>query len=58
MRTRIYVVGIDQWEQIGRAHGEFFSSTLPATSMIGVSCLSSPEMLVEIEAEALVSEPS
>jgi enamine deaminase RidA (YjgF/YER057c/UK114 family) len=47
-------VEIDQWEQIGRAHGEFFKEIRPATSMIQVSRLIVPEMLVEIEADAIV----
>lgn len=54
VRTRVYVTDISRWEAIGRAHGEIFANIRPASTMVEVAALISPEMLVEIEAEALL----
>ena len=56
VRTRIYVTDITQWQEIGRAHGETFGAVRPATSMVEVRRLIDPEMLVEIEADAIIDD--
>lgn len=54
IRTRIFVTDISRWEQVGRAHGEFFKTIKPASTMVEIKALVSPEMLVEIEATAIL----
>lgn len=56
VRTRIYVTDIGDWPEVGRVHGEFFGEIKPASTMVEVSALISPDLLVEIEAEAIVVE--
>ena len=58
VRTRIFTTRIEDWEEIGKVHGEFFASVRPVSTMIGVSRLVDPALLVEVEAEAVASRPA
>ena len=58
VRTRMYLTHVDDWEAIGRVHGEFFSTTRPAATMVVVAQLLNPAWRIEIEMEAVIEEPS
>lgn len=58
VRTRMFVTDISRWEEFGRAHGEVFASVRPVATMVQVSALIDPDMLVEIEAEAIIPDPT
>lgn len=55
VRTRIFITDISKWEQVGRVHGEYFKDIRPATTMVEIGRLVDPKMIVEIEAEAMVT---